>query len=173
MLDGDLSEGRGEAPDVGWVRGLLLPIPAGSPQALILPQSVPSQGSNWAGRMGPKPQPGTGISSPLGMGPLEDSQAMPPSPTCATPLPTWEILPAVESASCTEGSGHHPGGRSGSLQPSPAHQIWAALPAQPHTRVPHTLHPSLGLPATHTPSSWKIFSPPPTQNPPSSLPLLC
>lgn len=169
MLDGDLSEGRREAPDVGWARGLLLLIPAGSLQALILPHPMPSQGSSWTGRMGAKPQPGTGISSPLGMGPLGDSQAVPPTPT----LPTWETLPAVESASCTEGSEHHPGGRSGSLQPSPAPQIWAALPAQPHTRVPHTLHPRLGLPATHTPSSWKIFSPPPTQNPPSSLSLLC
>lgn len=173
MLDGDLSEGRAEAPDVGWARGLLLPIPAGSPQALILPHSMPSQGSSWAGWTGARPRPGTGIISPLGMGTLGDYQAVPPSPTFATPLPTWETLPAVESASCTEGSGHHPGGTSGSSQPSPASQIWAALPAQPHTRVPHTLHPRLGLPATHTLSSWKIFSPPPTQNPPSSLLFLC
>lgn len=39
-----------------------------APPRLILLHSMPSQGSSWAGQMGAKPQPGTGITSVLGMG---------------------------------------------------------------------------------------------------------
>lgn len=79
----------------------------------------------------------------LGNGVSGVPQAVPPSPTCATPLPTWETLPAVESASCTEGSGHHSGGRSG----SPSHPL--------HPRFGQLYQPSL-TPQYPTPctSGW-------------------
>lgn len=96
-----------------------------------------------------------------------DTQTVPPSPICATALPTWETLPAVESASCSEGSGHHPGGRSGSLQPFLAPQIWAAIPGQPQTRAPSTLGSGCLPHVLILPGRYFLLLPPRIPLPPS------
>lgn len=107
---------------MGWARGLLLPIPAGSSQADPAPFHAKSR--KELGRAdGGQATAWHRHQFCFGNG---DTQAVPLSPTCATPLPTGETLPAVESASCSEGSGHHPGGTSGSSS--------------------HALHPRFGQP---------------------------
>lgn len=168
-LDGDLSVRRGAAPDVRWARGPSPPTLAASPPGTDPAPSVPGQGSSWGGQ---SPSLGTDISSPLGMGcsgrPL-GSATQPCSGTASVHPGGLSLL--QRHSTLHQGQQATPSRemRLPPATPAVPPQIWAALPGQPCARVPPTPHPRLGLPATHTPPSWKIFSSPHPGSP--SLPL--
>lgn len=144
MLDGDLSEGREEAPDVGWARGLLLPIPAGSSQADPAPFHAKSR--KQLGRAdGGQATAWHRHQFCFGNG---DTQAVPLSPTCATPLPTGETLllwsqhPALRAVGTTQEGDQAPS--SHALHPRFGQPYQASLtPGVPSTPgsgcLPHIL----------------------------------
>lgn len=110
-------------------------LPPGTDPAL----SMSSQGSSWRG---PSPSLAQTPALPWEWDTLGDPQAVPPSPAQAPPLSHLGDPPCFGvTVPCTEGSMHHPGGRSGSPP--------ATLPCPPLPRFgqPCQASPAPGYPA--------------------------